>query len=55
MFRALVEKNPNNADYRVRWGRLYLDHLAAGRCRRTFSTKRCEFKKTTPAPCWAWR
>jgi len=26
VFRALVAQNPNNPDYRVRWGRLYLDH-----------------------------
>ncbi|MGA9624781.1 MAG: tetratricopeptide repeat protein, partial [Bryobacteraceae bacterium] len=25
-FRALVARNPKNPDYRVRWGRLYLDH-----------------------------
>ena len=25
-FRLLVEKFPKNPDYRVRWGRLYLDH-----------------------------
>ncbi len=26
VFKALVAANPNNAHYRVRWGRLYLDH-----------------------------
>jgi tetratricopeptide (TPR) repeat protein len=25
-FRALVAQNPKNPDYKVRWGRLYLDH-----------------------------
>jgi len=25
-FRALIAKNPNNPDYRVRWGRMYLEH-----------------------------
>jgi tetratricopeptide (TPR) repeat protein len=25
-FRALVAKNPNNPDFRVRWGRMYLEH-----------------------------
>ena len=26
MFRALVAQHPENPDYKVRWGRLYLDH-----------------------------
>jgi len=26
VFKALVEKNPKNPDYKVRWGRMYLDH-----------------------------
>ena len=26
VFRALVAQNPKNPDYKVRWGRLYLDH-----------------------------
>jgi cellulose synthase operon protein C len=26
IFRALVEQNPTNPDYRVRWGRMFLDH-----------------------------
>ena len=26
VFRILVEKNPKNAEYRTRWGRLYLEH-----------------------------
>ena len=26
VFRELVAKNPKNAEYRVRWGRLYLEH-----------------------------
>jgi len=26
VFKALVAKNPNNPDYRVRWGRMYLEH-----------------------------
>src|ERR1700682_448300 len=25
-FRALVAKSPKNPDYKVRWGRMYLDH-----------------------------
>ena len=25
-FRALVARSPKNPDYRVRWGRMYLDH-----------------------------
>ncbi len=25
-FKVLVDKNPNNADYKVHWGRLFLDH-----------------------------
>ncbi len=25
-FKALVEKNPKNPDYKVRWGRMFLDH-----------------------------
>ncbi|HUB33269.1 MAG TPA: tetratricopeptide repeat protein, partial [Bryobacteraceae bacterium] len=25
VFRVLVEQNPKNADYRERWGRLYMD------------------------------
>ena len=28
-FRALVAQNPDNPDYRVRWGRMFLDHGAA--------------------------
>ncbi|MGA2266839.1 MAG: tetratricopeptide repeat protein [Bryobacteraceae bacterium] len=30
VFRALVAENPKNPDYRVRWGRLYLDHSQPG-------------------------
>jgi tetratricopeptide (TPR) repeat protein len=26
VFKVLVEKNPKNAEYRVRWGRMYLEH-----------------------------
>ena len=26
VFKVLVEKNPKNPDYRVRWGRMYLEH-----------------------------
>ena len=26
VFRALVAQHPDNPDYKVRWGRLYLDH-----------------------------
>lgn len=26
VFKVLVEKNPGNPDYKVRWGRMYLDH-----------------------------
>ena len=25
-FRALIAKNPKNPDYRVQWGRMYLEH-----------------------------
>ncbi len=35
--RAGGQKYPQNSDYRVRWGRLYLDHLAARRRRRLFN------------------
>ena len=27
IFRVLVEREPNNAQYRVRWGRMFLDHF----------------------------
>ena len=34
VFKVLVEKNPGNPDYKVRWGRMYLEHwqpdIAAG-------------------------
>jgi len=30
VFRQLVEKNPKNPDYRVRWGRMYLEHNQRG-------------------------
>ncbi len=26
VFKVLVQKNPDNPDYKVRWGRMYLDH-----------------------------
>ena len=26
VFRVLIEKNPQNPDYKVRWGRMYLEH-----------------------------
>jgi tetratricopeptide (TPR) repeat protein len=29
IFRALVDKNPDNAEYRVLWGRLFLEHAKA--------------------------
>ncbi len=29
VFRDLVAKNPDNPDYRVRWGRMYLEHAQA--------------------------
>src|ERR1035437_258590 len=30
VFRALVAQHPDNPDYKVRWGRLYLDHSQPG-------------------------
>ena len=30
VFRQLVEKNPKNPDYRVRWGRMYVEHNQRG-------------------------
>ena len=35
-FRALVAKNPKNADYRVRWGRMYLEHWQADEASKLF-------------------
>jgi len=37
VFRVLVEKNPNNAEYRVRWGRLYLEHWQADEAAKLFN------------------
>jgi len=46
-FRLLVEKFPKNPDYRVRWGRLYLDHDQAEEAAGLFK-EALELKKDHP-------
>src|SRR5205823_10179070 len=37
VFKQLVARHPRNADYRVRWGRLFLDHWQAGEAAKLFN------------------
>src|SRR6266508_3479794 len=46
-FRALVEKNPKNADYRVRWGRLLLERFNKSDAQGLFK-EALELKKDHP-------
>ena len=53
-FRALVKQNPKNADYRVRWGRLFLERFNP--TKRTACSRR-PWRSTTRTrrPTSAWR
>jgi tetratricopeptide (TPR) repeat protein len=46
-FQALVAANPKNADYRVRWGRMYLEHSQPGDAADLF-TEALELQKDHP-------
>src|SRR5579864_180205 len=47
VFRELVKARPSNPDYRVRWGRLYLDHYQPDEAARLF-LEALEIKKDHP-------
>ena len=47
--------HPKNPDYRVRWGRLFLERFNRRRSRQAVSRKRWRSRKTTRARCSAWR
>ena len=55
VFKQLETKEPKNPDYKVRWGRMMMDHAQPDRRGRLSSAKPWRSRRTTPARCSGWR
>ena len=53
-FRDLIKQHPKNAEYRVRWGHLFLERFNNDEAHGLFE-EALKIDRTTRKPTWAWR